>query len=782
LNVIDLGVNVPEQEFVEAIQAHKPHAVGMSAFLTTTIPMFIPTIQAIKDAGLTQMMCFIFVGGAPVTQEYCDNPLALMGTRPMPAPWCAYLKQKWVSLKMGSTTNDPAPGPKYQVIFMPSGRRGQITEGTAVLDAARQLGVEIESICGGRITCNKCRIRVEEGKFSKHGITSQAGHLSPLANDEAELLQRLNSLDCRLSCQARVQGDVLIFVPEESRGQKQIIHKSATERIIEIDPAIRQIYVEVNQAELGEHRGDWGRLQDALAAQEDLHNLAIELHALRKLQPALRQENWAVTVIIWQEREVIDVLPGYVEGIYGLAVDIGSTTIAGHLCDLRTGKILATESVMNPQVTYGEDLMSRISYAMEHKDGLSKMHNAVIEALNKLAASATKEAGLRARQIHEAVFVGNTTMVSLLLGIHPQELGGAPFALANRDGMDIRAHELELRLHPGAYVHVLPAEAGHVGADNVGVLLAEEPHKQEEIMLVIDVGTNAEIVLGNDKWLLSASSPTGPALEGAQILHGMRAAPGAIERVRIDPQTKEPRFRVIGEESWSDTWNLAADAPLAEQPRHLAAGICGSGIIEVVAEMFLAGVLLHDGSFNTQCASPRLLWNGPRGSYVLATKAQTTTGRPLLITQADVRNVQLAKAALYAGAKLLMSRADVTQVDRVILAGAFGSFIDPLYALILGLVPDCDLDNIHAVGNAAGDGARIALLNKKKRNEAQELVEWVKYVETAVDPGFQDEFARAIHIPHAVDEFPHIAGLLPEHITPSRNGSRRRKRRVVLNR
>ena len=373
-------------------------------------------------------------------------------------------------------------------------------------------------------------------------------------------------------------------------------------------------------------------------------------------------------------------------------------------------------------------------------------------------------------------------MVHLLLGIHPLELGGAPFALANRDGMDIRARELGLRFHPSAYVHVLPAEAGHVGADNVGVLLAEEPHKQDEIMLLIDVGTNAEIVLGNREWLLSASSPTGPAFEGAQIMHGMRAAPGAIERVRIDPLTQEPRFRVIGEDRWSDTWNLLPDAPLAEQPQHLAAGICGSGIIEVVAEMVLAGVLLRDGSFNTQCSNSRLQWDGPTGAYVLATEVQTTNGQPLLITQSDVRNVQLAKAALYAGAKLLMNRAGVDRVDRVILAGAFGSYINPLHALVLGLTPDCNLDRIYPVGNAAGDGARIALLNCRKRVEAQDLVEWVTYVETAVDPDFQDEFADAIHIPHASDSFSHIAELLPQQSALFKNGSRRRTRQAVLNR
>lgn len=667
-----------------------------------------------------------------------------------------------------------------QVIFMPSGRRGQIEQGTTVLEAARQLGVEIESICGGKMTCNKCLVRVEEGNFSKHKISSGDDHLTPASEEEVRLLKKLDSREYRLSCQARIEDDVLFFVPEESRKQKQIIRKSATERVIAIDPAVRQYYVEVNRAELGEHRGDWGRLQDALADKWELHDLQIELRVLRTLQAVLREDEWAVTVTIWQDQMVIDVQPGYVEGIYGLAVDIGSTTVAGYLCDLRTGEILATESAMNPQVAYGEDLMSRISYAIENKDGLEKMHTSIIDTLNRLAARAAKAAGIRARNIHEAVFVGNTTMVHILLGIHPAEIGGAPFALANRDSMDVTAKELGLRLHPGARVHVLPAEAGHVGADNVGALIAEEPYKQDEIVLLVDVGTNAEIVLGNKDWMFSASSPTGPAFEGAQIVHGMRAAPGAVERVRVDAVSKEPRFRVIGEERWSDEWDLSPEAALDDQPKSLAAGICGSGIIEVVAELYLAGVLLANGRFNPHCKSSRLYWDGPSGSYELARETETTNGKPLLITQRDVRNIQLAKAALYAGAKLLMNRAGIEQVDRVILAGAFGSYIDQKHALVLGLVPDCDLKNIFAVGNAAGDGARIALLNKSKRIEAQNLVEWVTYVETAVDPDFQAEFADAIHIPHASDPFAHIASLLPEQPDLSKNGTTRRSRRQVL--
>jgi len=666
----------------------------------------------------------------------------------------------------------------HTLILMPSGRHGDIKHDTTVLEAARQLGVEIESICGGRQTCEKCRVIVEDGYFDKHGITSSEKHLSARTPKEIELLEKLGTPEQRLSCNSHIRGDVLITVPEGSRAQKQLIRKTATERTIEIDPVVRQVYVEVDVAELGEHRGDWGRLQDALAKQWDLNNLKIDLRTLRKLQETLRKKDWAVTATVWNDREVIDVQPGYQEGMYGLAVDVGSTTVATYLCDLRTGELLATESMMNPQVSFGEDLMSRVSFAMTRPDGLDKMHEAIIDAINKLAARAARAAGIRSRQIHEITLAGNTTMVHILLGINPIELGGAPFALANRDAMDIKARELGLRLHPGAYAHILPSQAGHVGADNVGVLIAEQPYLQDKIILTVDVGTNAEIVLSSKDWMYSASSPTGPAFEGGQISAGMRAAPGAIERVRIDPDSKRARFRVIGEERWSNEWKLGADAPLEEQPKHLAAGICGSGIIEVIAELFLAGLLTPDGRFNSNVESVFMQWDQEKrqGAYILATEEQTSSGKRLLVTQDDVRNIQLAKAALYAGAKLLMMRAGVDSVDQVILAGAFGSYIDPKHALILGLIPDCDLEKVHAVGNAAGDGARIVLLNQEKRAEAQQISYRVRYIETAVDEDFQNEFVKAIHIPHKSDPYPHLEGILPKTTAPPPRRKRRHRR------
>jgi uncharacterized 2Fe-2S/4Fe-4S cluster protein (DUF4445 family) len=318
-----------------------------------------------------------------------------------------------------------------------------------------------------------------------------------------------------------------------------------------------------------------------------------------------------------------------------------------------------------------------------------------------------------------------------------------------------------------------------VGADNVGVLIAEEPHHQDEIVLAVDIGTNAEIVLGNREWMYSASSPTGPAFEGGQITHGMRAAPGAIERVRVDPDSGAVRFRVIGEERWSDEWTIGAGVPPEEQPVQLASGICGSGIIEAVAELYLAEILLPDGRFNPDVENTRLRWDGRKAVYTLAMDKETTTGEPIVITQDDVRNIQLAKAALYAGARLLMNRAEVDQIKRIVLAGAFGSYIDSHYAMVLGLIPDCDLEKVHGVGNAAGDGARIALLNRDKRREAQEIAHWVKYIETAVAPKFQEEFVKALHLPHAEDPFPHLEGILPEAsaLPPTRERRYRRRNR-----
>ena len=644
------------------------------------------------------------------------------------------------------------------LVLLPSGRKGKVPLGANLLEAARALGVEIESICGGRQTCGKCQVVLEPGDFPKHGLVSRESSLSPLGEVEGAYLEKNGIRGRRLACAAQVVGDVLISVPEESQARKQIIAKEATQRTVEVHPAVRQVYVEATPATMSDHRGDWQRLQAALGDQWKLADLSIDLSALRALQPALKQGDHKVTVSLWQDRRVLRIQPAYAEGAYGLAVDVGSTTVVVHLCDLRTGRVLATESRMNPQVRYGEDLMSRVSYGMMEPQGVTRMHRAIIRCLNELAAKACQSAGLTPDSLLDAVLVGNTVMHHLLLGIDPLELGGAPFALATSSATDLKARDLGLEFHPSAQVHVLPCIAGHVGADHVGVLLAEEPQRQNEMALVIDVGTNAEMSLGNRERLLCASSPTGPAFEGAQITHGQRAAPGAVERVRIDPETLEPRYRVIGQEGWIPSSDASSLPPAAR-----ATGICGSGIIEAVAEMYLAGVIGPDGRFRQEAAerSPRVRFRGRTGEFILVEGSAMISGEPLVVTQGDVRAIQLAKAALYAGIKLLMAHRGVERVDRIALAGAFGSYIDPEHAMILGMIPDCDLSRVQAVGNAAGDGARIALLSTSQRLEAQRLARWAEHVQTATEPRFQDEFVAAIAIPHASDTFPHLAGVLP---------------------
>ncbi len=654
------------------------------------------------------------------------------------------------------------------IIFLPSGRRGRVPLGISILDAARRLGEPIESTCGGHLLCGKCQVRIESGDFPRFGLTSTPEHVSPPTEEEARWLPSPTPL--RLACNARIQGDLVLFVPEHARIHQQTIRKAAGDRAIQVIPTIRQVYVELKPPTLGDRLSDWERLAAGLREQWGLEGLTISYPALLELQDALRVGKWRVTVVVWAESQVIEVRPGYQEGIWGLAVDVGSTTMAAYLCDLQTGELLASHAVMNPQVAYGEDLMSRISYATQNQDGLKKLHRAVIGAFNRLAGDVAREAGIRQEDIHEVVVVGNTTMMALFLSLNPASLGEAPFTLAVRDAMDWPASMLKLRLHPAANVHILPAIAGHVGADNVAVLLAEEPETLDEPTLIIDVGTNAEIDLWDGNQLYAASSPTGPAFEGAQIAFGMRAAPGAIERVRIDRETLAVRYKVIGEARWSDQWT--SDAPPAVAP----SGICGSGIIEAIAELFLAGLLLPDGRFNPDARSDRLRWQGKRAAFVLARAEETAMGQDILATSEDVRAIQLAKAALYAGCKVLMQEAGVDRVARIVLAGGFGTYISPTHALVLGLIPDAPIDKVVAVGNAAGDGARIALLNRERRAQARRIARSVRYVETATHPAFQTEFVKAIHLPHQEDAFPHIADLLPPRQPAPRGRARRRRR------
>jgi uncharacterized 2Fe-2S/4Fe-4S cluster protein (DUF4445 family) len=649
------------------------------------------------------------------------------------------------------------------VSFTPAGRRGTFPRGTTVLDAARALGVDLDSVCGARGICGRCQVEVG----SRPGVGADPTRLGEPTATEAAYTGRRPLVDGRrLGCAARIEADVVIDVPESSQVHRQVVSKDAGGVRVAVDPVIALRYVEVPAPALRDTTGDLQRLEAALAQEWHLEGLRFDHSVLRALQPALEDGDRGVTVAVRSDRDVVAVWPGLRDRACGVAFDVGSTTLAGHLCDLFSGEVLASTGRMNPQIGFGEDLMSRVSYVMMNPGGETRLTTVVRHALDEMVGDLCAEAGVDRLDVLEVSLVGNPIMHHLAFGLDPRPLGSAPFALATTDPVTVPAVELELEVHPGARVYAPPCIAGHVGADAAAMVLAEAPHHGTAMTLLVDVGTNAEIVLGNQDRLLAASSPTGPAFEGAQISSGQRAAPGAVERVRIDRDSLEPRIRVVGSDAWSDDPHFARTTR-----RSGVTGICGSGIIEAIAELFLAGVVGADGTI-FESTSHRVVAHGRTFSYRL-------WDDPVIeVTQNDVRAIQLAKAALQAGCRLLMDHMGVEEVDEIRLTGAFGSHIDPVYATVLGLVPDCDLDRVHSVGNSAGRGSLMALLSVASRRDVEEVTAWVEKVETAVEPGFQAHFVAAMGFPHTSLPYPHLARrvTMPQAAATgrARRGSRRR--------
>jgi uncharacterized 2Fe-2S/4Fe-4S cluster protein (DUF4445 family) len=685
---------------------------------------------------------------------------------------------------------------KAMIIFQPSGRRGEVSKGINLIEASRLLGVDIEALCGEKKVCGKCVVRIEEGHFEKFGVTSTMQNVSEWKEEEAKFINEARrEKGFRLGCMAEVKGDLLVFVPEESRAGKQVVSKAARDIHIDHNPAVKLYYVEVDPPTFEEPTGDFERICKALERDYGLQNLTIDIFTLRVLPNALRDGNWKVTVSVWNEKEVIRIRPGKAEHTYGLAIDVGTTTVAAYFCDLSTMEVVDTVSMMNPQCKYGEDVMARITFHMTSEDGLKRMSDDIIEGLNELIDQAiantypptkkkkkkkgeeTSDAVVDVPEVVEVPVEGktylrltredieditigfNTAMHHILLGLNPEYVGMAPFPPVIHHSMDIKARDLGVKINPSAYMFVLPNEAGFVGADNVGVLIAEEPYKHEENQLIIDIGTNGELVLGNRHKLISSSCATGPALEGAQLSFGMRAAPGAIERIEIDPETKEVNYKVIGRDAWRK---------FSEPQEMKAKGICGSGILDVLAELYKAGIITKSGVFNKKAlqdvARFRINPDNRQPEFVLAWAEESSIDKDIVISQKDVRQIQLAKGALYAGCKLMVMRMGLEKVDKVKIAGAFGTHVDRTKALIMGLFPDCEIEMIQSVGNAAGDGCRAALLNVKKRVEANWCARNVEYIELTVEPTFQKEFMEAMQMPHMTDQFPHLRGIVPDEI------------------
>ena len=689
-----------------------------------------------------------------------------------------------------------------KVVFTPSGRSGAVNAGTTVLDAARHLGVDLDSVCGGRGICGRCQVVPSVGTFPKWAVAAGTESLSsPGAAEAAYEGRRPQGAGARLGCQARVQADVVVDVPPESQLHGPVVRKTVDVGDIALDPLATLHAVTVPPPTLDERRGLAGVVIDCVADEWGVHVAGVLPGALAGLHASVAAGapddagGRLVTVAVrWSGSEhpdrigmVAAVWPGVVTAALGAAIDIGSTTVAGHLTDLHSGEVLASAGRMNPQIRLGEDLMSRVSYVMMNRGGAPELTALIRESLATLVTELCSDAGAEPDTVLEVVLVGNPIMMHIALGIDPTPLGQAPFTLATDAAVELEGPAMELPC-PSARVYVAPAIAGHVGADTAAAVLAGGPHRTETVTLLVDVGTNAEIVLGSSDGLWAASSPTGPAFEGAQISCGQRATPGAIERVRIDPATWAPKVRVIGCDLWSDEpgFTEEIERQVAAGSRSAAAGvtgICGSGIIEVIAEMYLAGVLSSDGVIapppSESPRTARIVSDGRTSSFVLYEPPEGTDGPTITITQNDVRAIQLAKAALRAGIDLLCEHAGIHAPDRVQLAGAFGAHIDPVRAMVLGLIGDCDPGAVRSVGNAAGTGAVRALLSGTQRAEMERVVSGIRKIETATEPRFQELFVAAMALPHASAPTPLLATVvsLPPRASAAASRQQQRSRR-----
>jgi uncharacterized 2Fe-2S/4Fe-4S cluster protein (DUF4445 family) len=626
----------------------------------------------------------------------------------------------------------------HKVIFTPSGIRAEASEGRTVYDVALEAGVDIQSICGGKGLCNRCQIELEPGEHAKFKLSVAADNLGALTDTENRAIEKGRlSAGRRLACRAQICGDVVIEVPSDARGTVSSISKASVAFTTELKPPVKLYMCKLPTPELDDNPSDGEALTAAL------REFGIEAkpnhRTLMKIQPILAKNDRELIAVVRDDVTVIDVWPPSPFDAYGAAIDIGSTSLALYLYDLTRGELAYEASAMNPQIRFGEDLMSRVSYVMMNKGGEEKLTAEIRKAIAGMLEDARAKLDLGPNQILEVVAVGNPIMHHLFLGINPVELGQAPFTLAIKDWFEAPAYRFDLGISETARVSMLPLVGGHVGADTTGAYLSQMSVMEGRSVLLVDIGTNAEIVLTHKGRAAAASSPTGPAFEGAEISAGVRASPGAIERIRIVPDTGRVTFKVIGKDDWmcDEDGNLSAER---------ITGICGSGIFEVMVELANAGFVDRGGLFKPEACPARFEEDGKSWKFRLVGRPG---GNSLYVKQTDVRAVQLAKAALAAGVQLLVDYLDCQAFDEVLLAGAFGTHLDPAYVADIGIIPGATATNVRSVGNAAGVGAAMALFNTDEKARIIEAVKHIEKVETATEPKFQDYFVAAMAFPTA---------------------------------
>lgn len=612
-------------------------------------------------------------------------------------------------------------GEGYWVDLEPVGRRGKVSPGTTLLAAAQEMGVDIAAVCGGVGSCGKCRVQVIAGELTP-----------PTESEERFFNEDEIAAGYRLACQAIPLSDVKIHIPQDSLSTSQRLQLEGQETEVPPEPAVQGVDLTLTPPTLDDLRADSVRLVETLEAQ-GMPEPCFPHPVLCEMSEALRANDWRVRVALrhldraetaaytCQKVDVVSVLPPQ-QRLLGLAVDIGTTKVAAYLVDLETGHTLAKGGLMNPQIAYGEDVVSRIAYANQHPNGRKILQQRLVEGLNQLTEELCTEAGAHPQQIVDAVVVGNTAIHHLFLGLPVTQLGASPYIASVSEALEVEAAYLGLKIAPGARVYLPPNIAGYVGADHVSMLLATEAWQAEAPTIALDIGTNTEISLAMGGELLSCSCASGPAFEGAHIHAGMRAAPGAVEYVEISD-----------EEVYVQTIE-----------RRPAVGICGSGILDAVAQLRTAGVVTHSGRMNR--THPRVVpWDGG-GAFVLVEKEHTANGHDLLVTRQDVNEIQLAKGAIRAGVEVLLREAGITYQDiqTFIVAGAFGTYLDLKSATQIGMFPPLPLNRFRQVGNAAGTGARQMLISVPRREVAESIVERVRYIELTAHPSFTDIYMEAM--------------------------------------
>jgi len=606
------------------------------------------------------------------------------------------------------------------VVFEPEGKRIETSLGNTVSQVAEEAGVGIRSECGGEGLCGKCRVIIKNSEAVSEATEAERKHL----------LQPEIDSGYRLACQTRITRNVTVMIPPESRLESRKIQVLGLERKVKLNPYMKKFHLELPKPTLSDIRPDLERVLDALSQQnKKVGSLEIDYEILKKLPNIFRDANWDVTVTVWDDHRIVAVEPGDTStDLYGFAVDIGTSKIVGHLVDLRSGKTVAIGSIENPQIIHGEDVITRITFATVNNANLETLQKLAVDGVNKVLHQACTKAMVDPSRVYYVTVVGNTAMHHFFLGIQPKYVALSPFTPAVKRQTNVAAKELKIGINPRGPITFLPIIAGFVGADAVADLLATGMYESDELSLLIDIGTNTEVFVGDKDDILCCSCASGPAFEGAHITHGMKAVTGAIERLRISSDL-DVEYETIGD----------------VKPK----GLCGSALIDVVAEILKHGIVNIEGRFNPQIRSRRLRKKGGKREFVVAWGYETATSKEITVNQKDIRQIQLAKAAIYTGCSILLKTKKLLgeDLDRVLVAGAFGNYIKPENAKLVGLVPDVPKHKIRFVGNSAVTGAKMALISKNMREKSELISKKARYLELANDPDFNQEFIKALSFP-----------------------------------